>query len=420
MPPRTVMPEHYHALAEKRGFTWIEDEVKSTHAKTRWQCSFGHTWEARYNDVHKGKGCPYCAGLVRKTEADYRHLAAARGFVWVGDEAVNVMTKTRWQCSFGHTWEARYNDVHNRHGCPYCSGNVRKSEDDYRALAIARGFAWLGNTPPSTTTTKTTWQCPLGHTWEAIYSNIERGSGCPHCSGNARKTEADYRHLAAARGFVWVDANLPPATNHKTSWRCSQGHKFLMPYANLYAGQGCPHCANRIPKTHADYCALAQKRGFIWVGELPSDTKVNTRWQCPLGHTWEASYHSIQSGNGCPNCFDKVNGFRVSKPQRAVHDLIGGELNYRSQRAGRYCIDIALDTDTLFPIAIEYDCWYWHQGKKDHDAKRDQYLLSNGWNILHIRGGTLVPSSEDLHAAISRLRSGERFLEITLPDWKGD
>lgn len=110
-----------------------------------------------------------------------------------------------------------------------------------------------------------------------------------------------------------------------------------------------------------------------------------------------------------------VNGVYVSKPQLTLHAMLGGNLNYR---VGRYAIDIALTMDT-HRIGIEYDCQYWHKGKEKHEAKRDAYLIGLGWHMLHIKTNILLPTREQLDAALTLLVNGATYAEIVLADWRG-
>ena len=48
-----------------------------------------------------------------------------------------------------------------------------------------------------------------GHEFESRYNDINNGIGCPHCSGKARKTVADYHNLAKKRGFRWLGPKVP-------------------------------------------------------------------------------------------------------------------------------------------------------------------------------------------------------------------
>jgi hypothetical protein len=178
----------YHALARERGFQWLGPSVRNNKTNTKWYCSQGHTWEARYHDIRKGNGCPHCSKRVPKTEADYHTLAAERRFKWIArglPRSVNHATK--WQCPEGHQWKASYTSIRYNTGCPHCSGRARKMADDYYVLAQSREFRWIGSKLPKNTTHKTKWMCPQGHQWRATYSSVRQGRGCPKCRQERRK-----------------------------------------------------------------------------------------------------------------------------------------------------------------------------------------------------------------------------------------
>jgi very-short-patch-repair endonuclease len=470
MPPRKT-PADYHALAEKRGFRWLGPEVPNNKAKTGWQCGEGHRWEARYNDILTGSGCPFCAGKAPKVPTDYHALAEKRGFRWTGPEVPNNRTKTGWECEQGHQWEATYSNIHRGTGCPHCAGLAPKAPAHYRALAEQRGFRWLGPEVPNIDT-KTWWKCEEGHRWEARYHDIDRGTGCPSCAGVIPKTPEDYHALAERRGFRWLG---PEALNihSKTSWECEEGHRWQARYHDIQQGRGCPVCADRVPKTPADYHSLAEERGFLWLGPEALDTKGNTwweceeghrwetdynhiqrgrgcpfcaglaprtpadyhalaeerdfrwlgpevpnihtrtAWECAEGHQWEAVYNSIRRGTGCPVCLDLVHGTQVSQVQRDLCEMVAGELNRPFER---YNIDVALERSGV-PIAVEYDSWYWHAGREEDDAQRDERMIAAGWRVLRVRSNAQLPTRQQLDEAIDCLLEGESQLEIVLDDW---
>lgn len=293
-------PKDYEALAGKRGIVWLGPEAPNAHTTTTWQCSQGHRWEADYSHISGGHGCPYCTGVIPIPPADYHALASQRGFTWLGPEVANVASKTWWQCGQGHTWPAAYSHIRRGRGCPYCGGNSSKTPTDYHNLARERGFVWLGP-ETSTTRVKTTWQCGRGHQWQATYTRIWSGAGCPYCAGRIRKAPADYEALARQRGFVWLGPEAPNAKT-TTTWQCQYGHQWQTTYSHIRQGTGCPYCAGGAPKTPTDYEALAEARGFVWLGPETSTTMLKTTWQCSRGHRWQAHYHSIRNGSGCPDC----------------------------------------------------------------------------------------------------------------------
>ena len=347
----------------------------------------------------------------RKVPEDYRSLAKERGFVWLGPEVPNGITRTGWQCPEGHRWRTTYESIKCGNGCPTCSRHVRKTPEDYNALAATRGFRWLGPMPGNVGT-RTLWECHCGYRWSAPYANIRQGHGCPACARCARKTAHDYQILAEERGFRWV-GRLPSGTGKKTTWECRFGHRWESSYHAIRGGNGCPYCYGNARLTADDYHALAERRGFKWVGgSIPARNHTPTSWECGQGHRWKASYHNVDCReSGCPHCRDMVNSARVSHQQREICSLLGGELNYS---VGGRQVDIAMPH---VKIAIEYDSFYYHGGREERDAMKDCQLLADGWRILRIRSNKQVPDTETLGAALVALLAGDAYQEIVLPDW---
>ena len=89
------------------------------------------------------------------------------------------------------------------------------------------------------------------------------------------------------------------------------------------------------------------------------------------------------------------------------------QINYPYSRCS---LDIALFIDNK-KIDIEYDGWYWHQDKKK-DMGRDEFLKSNGWKVLRIKGSYKIPTEEQLKDAIDRIiKEKHSYTEIILDDW---
>ncbi|MCA9731182.1 DEAD/DEAH box helicase family protein [candidate division KSB1 bacterium] len=116
----------------------------------------------------------------------------------------------------------------------------KKTREDYHILAESRGFRWLGP-EVSTTKTLTTWECPRGHQWQAIYNNIQQGRDCPFCS--RRKKPPDYHLIAHQRDFQWLGP-LVTSIDTPTKWKCEYGHEWYATYRNILRGDDCPICLN--------------------------------------------------------------------------------------------------------------------------------------------------------------------------------
>jgi hypothetical protein len=276
-----------------------------------WKCSNGHQWGIGYGAIQSGKGCPYCSRKVPKIEQDYIRLAELKRYKWLGPMPQRTTYITWWQCEKGHKWKACYSSIQGGNGCPYCSQKVRKTIDDYHALAANHNIKWVGIYPRSNKV-KTTWECLAGHRWDSPYKLIARGHLCPYCAGNARKKPDDYHILAAQKGIKWVGET---ATNSetKTAWECSQGHVWETTYWIISTSTiCCPQCVGNTKKTSEDYHNLALERGFIWTGSEANSVDDKTTWRCRLGHEWKTRYSVIARGCGCPQCIDSGPAERVA------------------------------------------------------------------------------------------------------------
>lgn len=89
-------------------------------------------------------------------------------------------------------------------------------------------------------------------------------------------------------------------------------------------------------------------------------------------------------------------------------------LNYP---VGKYALDIALFYCDK-KIDIEYDGWYWHQNP-EKDEQRNQYLIEDGWNIVRVQSGNLLPHKEYFDITLNRVVENDyKLILIKLPDWK--
>lgn len=292
----------------------------------------------------------------------------------------------------------------------------RVTSDDYLILAKSKNIFWIGDYLPKTIAHKTNWRCSCGYEWTSSYSWVKRTKhSCLQCYRTSidRYGEEEYKQLALLKHIEW-DGVLPKSTNYKCKWRCSCGHEWGSSYNRISNSNGCPKCAKKrkVPFQPYQYHELAIKNGFEFVGNVPLMRTEKTEWKCQKGHIWSTSYQYINLGFGCPHCIDYVNGVPVSKPQRKIWTIIGGELNYK---IGKFRADIVILTP--IPICIEYDGYHWHKDKEDRDESRIKSLIESGWRVLRIKAGNKIPSEGQIKTALDQLRNGQSYIEIVLNDW---
>lgn len=252
--------EDYKNLAGEKDVKWKGEELpQSVHVKTEWECSLGHLWRTKYHSLEHSIGCPYCAGKTSKTLTDYKNLSIEKGIEWLGPFPSATHNKTWWRCQSNHKWAAPFNQIRQNHGCPYCAGKVPKTEADYFTLAEKMGVHWQGPMVKQVIT-KTQWLCDRQHLFKASYHSVRKGSGCPICAGNEPKTAIDYEKLADAMHFKWVGI-FPRNTATKTEWMCVKKHRWLANYSNIKNGSGCPECVDivngrKVSGIQRDLCVM--------------------------------------------------------------------------------------------------------------------------------------------------------------------
>jgi len=107
------------------------DDYAGAHTKIRYECSTHGTFLAKpANVIHRKSGCSLCyhashVGRDRKAHTTYVSEARALG-VKVLDPYETSHTPIRHQCSKGHIWETKPNQLLSGYGCPLCDRSQYK------------------------------------------------------------------------------------------------------------------------------------------------------------------------------------------------------------------------------------------------------------------------------------------------------
>lgn len=178
----------------KNGNLFPSDLLSGSSKKVWWLGKCGHEWEAVISSRNKGIGCPYCTNKkvlkgFNDLETKNPYLAKEWHSTKNGDlNPTNVIAnsdkKVWWLGQCGHEWMAAINSRNKDKGtgCPYCAGNTKKTIEDMQRFAYSKKGKCLSMVYINTDT-KLLWQCENQHTWEATpYSVTKKGKWCPHCA----------------------------------------------------------------------------------------------------------------------------------------------------------------------------------------------------------------------------------------------
>ena len=314
------------------------DYTASSGMKVSWRCEMGHTWTAGINSRARGRGCPFCAGVIPiPGETDLQTLRPDIAAEWdyeknlksPAEYTVGSSEKVSWRCEKGHSWNAviQNRTKENGTGCPYCSGNLPiPGETDLMTLRPDIAAEWdheKNTTSPRDHTVCSSaiaaWRCQNKHSWNARIYSRTNGRGCPYCTGKLPVPgETDLLTLRPDLVKEWdyernkkLPSDYSAHSNAKVSWRCEHGHMWEAVINNRAKGHGCPYCAGSLPISgETDLLTVCPDIVAEWDHnknkKLPSDYAVKSdarvSWRCKQGHTWESSIKNRTSGNGCPYC----------------------------------------------------------------------------------------------------------------------
>lgn len=221
MPPKKTLQD-CHELASAKGGKCLSTEYVNSSTKMLWECHKNHQWMAIYNTIQQGHWCAECAlDNKRNTLQDCYNLSSIKNGKCLSTEYVDANTKYLWECSKGHQWEAKYNDIYQGQWCLECGINKQRNtiQDCYN-LASSRNGKCL-STEYVNSKSKLLWECEKGHQWEARYDNIDQGQWCPECRYLQQTKSSNNSGII----FHWK-------TNEELVWKASYERKTLE-YLNL-------------------------------------------------------------------------------------------------------------------------------------------------------------------------------------------
>lgn len=271
------------------------------------------------------------------TIEDMQQTAAEKGGWCLSTEYTNQLTKLTWKCAEGHVWETRPSTIRAGKWCPICARTSKnrykkyKTIDDMRKLAEDR-YGHCLSEHYSGTQSKLMWQCADGHVWEALPNNVQKGSWCPICSKQKKKsskrlTLEDMVELASQHeGFCLSDTYVNAHT--KLEWKCSEDHVWEASPSNIKKGSWCPTCARENFGRYRKYEMkqlhdIAASNGGKCLVEEYDSSLDKIPWECAEGHLFETPPSQIMQGSWCPYCAGRHN-HSIDKMHQIAADH-GGE-----------------------------------------------------------------------------------------------
>lgn len=373
-------------------------------------------YEVTPNAFLKGNRCPYCAGLIRKTDAQFKQEIKDL----VGDEYtfldnyVNNHTKLRVKHNkCGNIYKVRPNRFLQGDRCIYCS-KFKKTDVQFKKEVydlVGDEYSFLDHYVNYHTKIRVKHN-GCGHIYKVRPSDFVGGTRCPYCSGCVKKTNAQFKQEVydlVGNEYTFLDTYVNAKTKLKVRHnRC--GHVYKVLPSNFLSGHRCLYCFGTHKRTNTQF----KQEVYSLVGDeytfldayINTDTKINVKHN-KCGNVYGVRPTDFFSHHArCPYCNSSKGELIISK----ILDIL--TIDYESQKTFDDLRDInLLSYDFYIPsqsILIEYQGQQHYEpvecfGGSDrfatqqkHDQMKSDYAKSHGYNLI------AVPYTEDTFSKIKK------------------
>ena len=244
---------------EVHGEKYDYSKVEYVNSKTKIKiiCPIHGEFEQRANDHLRGQGCPKCADEHRNdrkklTKDIFIERAQKIHKNKYDYSLVNFSTnkdKVTIICpEHGPFEQAVDKHINARHGCPKCAPNYKLTREDFleRAREVHGEKYDYSLIVYKGVDTKVKIICPEHGAFEqSPYSHVNRGFGCPKCSGRYMDTEYFIEKAKLVHGDKY-DYNLVKYVDNKSKVCiiCPKHGEFWQTSSRHLSGAGCPKCAS--------------------------------------------------------------------------------------------------------------------------------------------------------------------------------
>ena len=239
---RRKTPEEYLQECKDKGLDLPIEDYKGNKTKIKHKCSRGHIYEQTPSKHLNGQGCRICKGNILKTPEEYYKECKGKGLDLPIEKYVNAKTKIKHRCNkCGIIYEQLpYNHLHGQ-GCPYCSGVIKRTDSKYYYNECKSKGLDLPIEDYKGARIKIKHKCRYNHVYNQTPNSHLNGRGCPVCRGTKKKTLKEYYNECKERGYDLPIGNYMNAKT-KIKHKCSRGHIYYQTPTNHLQDYGCPIC----------------------------------------------------------------------------------------------------------------------------------------------------------------------------------
>ncbi len=364
-----------------------------------------------------GRRCPYCTGFIKKTDTQFQQeISSLVGdeYIFI-DSYVNAKTKIKVKHNkCGNTYEVSPNSFLRGSRCPYCAGLIKKTDEEFKQEVydlVGNEYIFLGKYINNHTKIKVKHN-KCGKVYEVTPSNFLRGTRCPYCYQDSKsKTQEEFKQEV----FDLVGNAyelLEPYVNNNTKLRFKHnkcGNVYEVTPAKFLSGRRCPYCYVTAKKTDGHF----KQEIYNLVGDEYTvlDNYVDTKTKIRIKHNkcgsiYEVRPYSFLQGYRCPHCNSPKGELIINKILKSLG------INHEVHKTFDDLKDKSyLSYDFYIPdqnILIEYQGLQHYQSidyfggetkfknQQKHDQMKLDYAKEHGYNLI------AVPYTEDTFSKIKK------------------
>ena len=391
----------------KREYKLLETEYINCSTKMRYICSI-HPDEIQtidYDHLKQGCGCKKCGTAkranARKLDFDVvKNAFIEKGYTLLDTTYINSKTKMKYVCNKHSdiTQEMSYEALRGGIRCRLCSKESYSQKRKLPYEYIKQQFNLKGYTLLSENyegcEQKLQFMCNT-HTdiiQEVSWAKFVHGQGCHLCTleriHHEKALSYDYvKNEFTTRGYTLLEEKYNNA-REKMAFICNKHPETTqyITYNQLQQGGGCKKCHNYKRYTYEEVKDVFDSLNYdlLDLSYQRYNKKMQYRCRKHSGEVQEITLGSILHGGRCKYC----TGKGTSYPEQFLYYML---LQHFSGAQNRCCIN-NLEYDMYIPeirCAIEYDGYYYHQNKDNHNVKIENCKSEN---IFFIR---VIESKEE-------------------------